>query len=344
MTANTSKTLRLLVAMAVISVAATDLVVAQNLSLNYESLSSLEDPLATEVGDVTLALTGLLDPRLTLSTEGEDAADEGLIGNFQVSAQTQFSNRWRVELAYFGQDASGRTSVFRERNGYTDNAALSVSGAWGAVLGGNISGAVRERTRRLRGVGNASLAFDDALGELAINGVGYEGRFGPWVVAALVDEDGNSDIGAMLQRPTGSRDYRLTLRATEGTYTADDGSTQFNTRGAGIVGEVIYGSTLFDAGAGYERFSWSGQDLDRWYVSSGIRKKIGVISLSLEGHYGRVEGADERAVALGFQYDLARGLSVNLGLNHAKARATLGTMRFMDARDTNAVLSFRYSF
>ena len=171
---------------------------AQDISLNYESLSSLEGPLATEIGYMTFVLTGLLDTPLTLDLEDDDGTDAGFIGNFQISALTQLSNRWRVALTYFGQYVNGQTLVFElGDDDYEDNAALSAGGAWGTVLGGNVSGIVREQTRRLRGAGNASLDFDDVLGMLEDRSAGYVGRFGPWVMSTVVDEDANFDLGAM---------------------------------------------------------------------------------------------------------------------------------------------------
>ena len=329
---------------AVTAMAAAHPATAQNISLNYESLSSLEEPIATEIGDVTFLLTGLVDASLTRDTDDDDAGGADLIGNFQLSALTQLSNRWRVGLTYFGQYATDDAPGSGTDDTYTDNAALSVGGVWGTVLGGDVSGVVREQTRRLRGAGNASLAFDDVLGVLEDRGGGYVGRFGPWVVSTVADGDGNFDLGATFQRPAGNKDYRLTLRATEGVYTAADGSGRFDTRAGGVVGELTYGSMSFDAGTGYERLSSNGPDADRWYVSSGVRTKTGVVSLSLEGHFGRIEGEDEVSAAFGLQYDVARGLSANLGLNYAKARVMLDGARFVDTRDSMAVLSLRYSF
>ena len=332
-----------LAAIAVAGLAAAGPATAQSVSLNYESLSSMEEPLAFEIGDVTFVLTGLVDGRWTVDTEGDDNSDTGYIANFQVSAGTQLANRWRIDLSYFGQEASDPTTVFGTGEDYTDNAALSVGSYWGTLLGGNVSGAVREQTRRLRGAGNAALAFDDFLGALEDWSGAYTGRFGPWVVGAVVDEDGDLDLGATFQRPAGTRDWRATLRAAQGVY-APAGGRRFDTRGFGIVGEVIYGSTTVDAGAGHEHFSSKGPDAERWYVASGIRTKTGALTLSLEGQIGRIEGKDEASAALGAQYDVARGLSANLGLNHAKARVTLDGARFLDIEETKTVLSLRYSF
>ena len=319
-------------------------VTAQNLSLNYDRLSSLEEPLAIEAGDVTFLLTGLLDTPLSFGLENDGTDDEGFIGNFQASASTQLPNRWRVSLAYFGQYATEPELVVEMDSNYTDNIAFALSGIWGTVLAGNISGVVREQTRRLRGAGNAFLAFDDVFGRLAHWGGGYRGRFGPWVISTVLDEDANIDLGAMFQRPLGNRDYRFTVRYTEGAYTSADSTSRYNTRAVGVVGELVYGSALFDIGAGYEHFSATGPDTGQWYLTSGVRMKLGVLTWSLEGHYGQVDGKDKTAIAAGFQYDLARGLSANLGLNHEDARADIGHVSFIDSKDTKAALSLRYSF
>ena len=317
---------------------------AQDISLNYERLSSMEEPIAFEMGDVTVALTGLLDAPLSLDGEDGASVDAGLIGNAEVSALAQLQNRWRVSLTYFGQYVTDGAFASPPDDRYTDRAALSVGGVWGTVAGGNVSGIVREGTRRGRGAGNAALAFDDALGGLAEWGGGYTGRFGPWVVGAAVDEDADFEIGATFRRPMDNTDHRLTLRIGRGVYAAADGSRSFDSTAIGAVGEVIYGSLSFDVGLGYERLASSGPDAERWYLSSGIRGKTGVFGWSVEAHYGRIEGEHEVSAALGARYDLARGLSANLGLNHAKAGVDVGDTRLLDTRDTKAVLSLRYSF
>ena len=317
---------------------------AQTVSLNYDRLSSLEEPLAAEVGDVTLLLSGLVDTPLSLALEGDGSDDAGFTGNFQASASTQLPNRWRAGLAYFGQYADDPELTVDMNDHYRDNIALSVGGTWGTVLGGNLSGVVREQTRRLRGAGNGFLAFDDVFGRLEHWGGGYVGRFGPWIISTVVDEDANIDLGAVFQRPLGTRDYRFTARYTEGVYTSADGMAAFDTRALGVVGELVYGSMLFDVGAGYERFTATGPDGEQWYISSGIRLKRGVMTWSVEGHYGQVENEDKTAVALGFQYDLARGLSANFGLNHEDTRADIGSVSFTHTKDTRAVTSLRYSF
>ena len=348
----TSLRLRLFVVAAITFclIAATGPAEAEEMFFNYDDLSLLEAPLATEIGDVTLVLIGMVDGAWALDLENDDDTDESFDGAFQVGAQTQLPNRWRIRLNYFGTYATdpeaSPDSGFASRvdKEYEDDLALSVRGAWGAVVGGNVTDIVREQTRRTPGAGRASLSFDDVFGSLDGWAGGYVGRFGPWVLSAVVDEDGDFDLGATYQRPIGDKDYRLTTRYTEGAFTSADGSRRFDTRAVSGVGEFIYGSALFDLGVGYELLSSSGMDIEQWYVSSGVRIKIGAVSLSVEGHYGVVEGEEKTSAALGVQYDLARGLSANFGLNYEHARVNLGGVNLIASKGTKAVFSLRYSF
>ncbi len=336
--------LRVAAAAAVAAMAAAPLATAQDIPLNYERLSSMEEPLATEIGDLTLTLTGLIDAPLAFDAENDEAVESGLVGNFQLGALAQLRNRWRVGVAYFGQYATDRRFTSEPHRQYTDNAALSVGGVWGTVSGGNVSGAVREGTRRRRGAGNAVLALDGALGGLADLGGSYTGRFGPWVIGAAVDEDGNFDIGATFRRPIQHIDHRLSLNVSNAVYVPVGGRRSFDSRAVAGVGEVIHGSTVFDLGLGHERLSSRGRDVRRLYVSAGTRGKAGALGWTLEAHCGRIAGESEISLALGAQYDLARGLSANLGLNHGRASADAGGEGLLDLRDTRTILSARYSF
>ena len=115
MTANRVRRAALPAAVVAAGMAAAGSATAQPVSLNYESLSAMEEPLAVEGGDVTVTLTGLVDARLSVDNEDGNETDTGSIANFQVSARTQLPNRWRVDLSYFGQHASDPTTLFGDR-------------------------------------------------------------------------------------------------------------------------------------------------------------------------------------------------------------------------------------
>ena len=332
--------------LAILFASSTQLAWAQIISLNYDKLSSLDSPMAIEVGDVTLSITGLLDTANSYSIKNSYDSTNA-IGNVQLSLQTQLPNRWRVEAVYYGQIGNVTEAETEQDYDYTDNIALSIEGAWGSVLGGHASSAVREDTRRLRGAGNGLLIFDDFFGGVENENLGYKGRFGPWVLTSVVDGNGDFDIGVMSQRPMGNKDYRFTARTLHGTYSSggnQEDQAMFDTTALGMVGELIYGSTLFDLGIGYEQFRSSNLALNRWFVSKGMHVKVGMMSVSLEGHFGRIEGDDEVSAAFGVQYDIARGISTNLGINYWKITSSPEDIEFLTANDSEVVFSIRYDF
>ncbi|MEZ5743934.1 MAG: hypothetical protein R3D89_09470 [Sphingomonadaceae bacterium] len=320
---------------------------AQSVDLNYDRLSSLEEPIAVDLGQVTVELTGVMDVPIEFDLDGDpmvDNVDPGFIGNFQISAQTQLPNRWRLGAAYFGQYATDASQLYDNRDDYHDNVAGFIGTSFGTVLGGNVNGQVREVTRRRRGVGNGFLSFDDFYGKLDNWGGAYVGRYGPTVVSAAVDENGDFELGGFFQRPLGQRDYRFALRFANARLTSHDGTTQFDTKGAMAVGEIVYGSTVFDIGAGYEKLESDTVDVDRWFLSTGMQTQIGPWRLSGEAHYGKAAGDKERSVGLGASYDFARGLSVNAGVNYEKARIEAGPVKIVQADAVRGLISLRFSF
>ena len=310
------------------------------ISLNYDNLSSFEEPLAFEIGEATVLVGGVVDVPVTLPLDHsifDNDVDATLIANLDISIEMQLANRWNVGVSYFGQYDDNA-------NDYEDNVAGFVRTSWGSLIGGNVDGLVREATRRRRGTGNAFLAFDDFYGRINRWGGGYSGRFGPTTFTGIVDDDGHFELGGEFQRPIGRKDYRFATRIARARYRAADGVTDFATYGAGAVGEFVYGSSLFDLGIGYENLQAGALDLDRWYVSGGAQTKIGVLSLSAAGQYGQLDGTSESSASLGLRYDIARGLSTNLGVNTRKAEIARDGIPIVDEDETSATASVRYSF
>lgn len=320
---------------------------AQDIDLNYDRLSSLEEPIAYDLGVFTVEVSGLADAALAAGFDrvaDRDDIDPGFTGNVQVAASTQLENRWLVGAAYFAQYATDEAAVFMAREDYSDNVAGFIGTSSGTVLGGNVMGQVRELTRRQRGVGNGFLAFDNFYGQLDDWGGAYVGRFGPSRIGAVVDENGDFELGAVFQRPIGRKDYRFSARYRRSRFSAADGVTVFDSDGFGVVGEFVYGSSLFDLGAGYERLDGNATGLDRWFVSAGAQTQLGPLRVSGEGHYGRAGGDAETSAALGAAYDLARGLSFNLGLNYEDAEIDRAGVTLLQTDEVTAVGSVRFSF
>jgi len=306
--------------------------------LNYETLSSLEEPLAVHMGDTTLRLGGLLDAPVIFDLEGDADTRTELFGNFQLDLETQLDNSWTVGAAYFGS-----YSTIPDSDNYDDNYALYVSGVWGTLLAGNVSGQVLNFTGRGDGVGNINLAFDQPIGNLEDDGIAYIGRYGPSRISAVIDSESNFDLGWEYRRPLGNKDYRFSLfyRNTSDNFI---GATSFDSQAITGLAELTYGSNVFDIRIGGEQLNFLDRNRDRNFVSAGFRKKIGVWSFSLQGLYGEMEQETQRSVALGMAYDLARGLSLNLGLNHLDSEISMNGEQLVGNEVSVGILSLRYSF
>lgn len=326
---------------------------AQVVDLNYDRLSSLEEPIAYEFGGITFELTGVADVPVLAEYDNVSGGDQPsidleFVGNFQVAAETQLANRWEVGVTYFGQYSTDPGRLFlggpMGQADYNDNVAGFVRTSFGTFAGGNTGNLVRELTRRQRGVGNGFLAFDDFYGQLSRWGGAYVGRFGPSQIGLAVDDDGNFEAGAVFQRPLRQRDLRFAGRVRKAEFASADGLTQFDTIGVGAVGELVYGSTIFDLGAGYEDIDGPLSDIDRWFASAGAQTQLGGLRLSGELHYGEAGGEPEYAASFGAGYDISRGLSLNLGLNAEEARLVTGGAEIIETDQLSAIASARYSF
>ncbi|MBL4671172.1 MAG: porin [Arenicella sp.] len=308
---------------------------AEALDLNYESLSSLEQPLAAQYADVTFSLTGLIDAALNYRSNDEDSS---LFGNFQVGAETQLANSWTLGAAYFAEYSSA------DNDNYSDNAGIYLGGVWGTVSIGNVTGLVREQARRTRGIGNASLDFDDQLGQLDDTGLAYVGRFGATQLIATIDGEGGYEIAGVFQRPIGNKDCRLSLQYRDSKLSTDDTGIEFDSKGLGLVAEITYASSVFDFGVGLEQISTDNISANRKYVSFGAAHKVGVLTFSVEAHFGDTDGNNETSYAAGLSYDIARGMSVNAGLNYSDAQVDLNGFTLLNEDQTEGTFSFRYSF
>lgn len=322
---------------------------AQDVRLNYDRLAFIEEPMVLYTEKLTIEFSGLLDAPVVYQRNlntGVDDVRPGFVGTFQVNAQTQLANRWQVGVAYFGQYATDAFGNFNMQDGYSDNVAAFVGTSFGTFLGGNVNGQVRELTRRRRGVGNGFLAFDNSLGRLDRWGGAYTGRFGPSVVGLAVDENADFEAGVFFQRPLGKRDLRFAGRLGTGRFTSADGTANFDSKHISGTAEMVYGSSLFDIGAGYERLEadMALVNLDRWYLSAGANTQIGALQLSGEGHYGQLGGNDEISGALGASYAFARGLSLNLGVNYENSDTNVNAIQIVDTNQLTGLASLRFAY
>jgi len=300
------------------------------LSVNYDTLSFIEEPLAKDLGFATANVSLLIDQSAQYDIEDHDD-DYNSRANGLIHLETQLPNSWTLGAQYFGS--------YNRLAGdeYTDNIAAFVSDEWGLVSVGNVTGSVHENTRRRRGTGNANLRFDDFFGGLDETGAFYSVRTNAYRLSITADQEGQAELGLTYERPIGNSYYFLSLRgrkghAAEGNLVAGDGDTY----GTALVGSYTYANLVFDSQIGYEIIDRNTNDTaDRVFGSAGVHYKQGLFTSSIEGHVGNVDGDTESSAAIGARYDLARGASLNFGYN------------FADLNDTEiqeAIASLRYEF
>jgi hypothetical protein len=302
--------------------------------INYDNLSFQEEPLAFDAGNFTLDARILLDQAAIYDIENENDI-YNTRANFLTRIESRLSNSMRVSAQYFGQ--YDRLKHANDNRRYSDNVAFSLSDQWGTASVGNVTGAVRENTRRRRGVGNADLHFDDFYGGLDESGGFYAVRNNAYLLSLTADAEGRAEAGMSFNRPVGQSFYSGSFRFRKGdlqerNFLTGDGETY----GAAAVLSYAYSNWLIDSQFGYEYLEDTfGGDTNRYFGSIGAQIKLHLLSLSAEGHIGSIEDEEIYSTALGLRYDLARGASLNFGYNYADN----------NRRDIHEVISsIRYEF
>lgn len=310
----------------------------QERRLFYDQISMVEEPLATQIGDTTFSLRGSVELPAQTSTVSKKV-DIGFRGAFEVKAETQLGNSLKVSASYAAEYDHLNADQF------TDKIVLSASGFLGSLYAGNASDMLRENLARTAGVGNADLAYEGNWGKLDRWSVAHLSRHGPYRTGLAIDRNGKFELGFVFQRPVQTLEHKYSLRLTHGEYAPSGSTTVFDTVSAEGVAELIYGSSLFSLGAGFERLNGPISDGDRWFISGGAQTKMGVISLSADAQYGQLDGQDALSAALGARYDFARGASINLGINYKDADVLLdGVQLRKDDNVVEGILSIRYDF
>lgn len=312
---------------------------AQGAGLNPDTLSFFEQPLAFEIFGATVNYNQLIDVPVVYDFRAKDA-DIHPRTNFRANIERQLPNALTIGATYFGSYDG------KEDDEYKDSWAVYGSSVWGRLSGGEVNRSVREATRRWRGAGNAALEFDDVLGTLLEDDLGaaYHLRLSAYTLNAGVDEDGHADFGITYERPNKTVDIRITGRFTNSQIRSVDKTTIFDTYAGGLVGQIEYGSWAVDLGLGYERFDAAIADGNRMFLSAGLHYKVRKLTLSAEGHWGEIDGNSEESAALGARYDLARGLSLNLGYNYAKSDADIDGVTIQSVDMSEFIGSVRYEF
>jgi len=297
-------------------------------SFSYDTISFFEKPTAFEIGIGTLNTNLLIDQSILYrdSTTDYSAATQFLsLFNFG----TQLANGWQFNTQYLAN------YVGFDDDDYHDNLALSIADYWGVLAIGQVTGSVFEQTRRQRGAGNANLAFDQFVGGLKDEGIFYSVRFNSYEFATTIDKEGGFELGANSERPIGASSYFGAVRFRKGE-TITGGEIQ-DTLGGAAVFAYTYASLTVDTQLGIERIdSINSDEIEHIFSSLGLSYKTGPLTISAEAGLAKLDGQKRYSAAFGSRWDLARGLSLNLGVNYQNVEDS--------TEETIAKGSLRYEF
>ncbi len=301
----------------------------QSVPINYDNLSFFEEPLAAEVGPVTLNANLLADQAVQYNTTTEkDTYNTILTGSFR--AETELPNSWQIGAQYFSRYSR------LDDDEYSDNVAVFISDEWGTLAGGNVTGSVTEKVRRDRGIGNAALGTAMFIGQLDEAGGFYAVDINSYNFSIAADQEGYAEAGLRFERPIGINNYVLGARVRRGSLSENsDFGVEGDTYGGTVVGEYLHGSLQFDAQLGYERVEVDSTNNtnDNIFAAAGTRYQYGAYNISLEGGIGEYDGESRRGASLGTRVDVARGVSLNTGVNYTYENdddsvTALGSVRY----------------
>ena len=316
-------------------------------SLNYDTLAFIEKPVAKKMKGFTLTHKQLVDLGIARNMY-TNANELRLRGTFELGVERQLKNAWTLgatyNLSYKANPSALVNGTGIDGIDLTHRAAGYVGGVFGRVSAGSVTEMTKELTRRLRGTGNAELQYDGPLGAPNHLGLSYKGRLSAFTGVLAVDYKGRFDVGVAYERPARKFDQRYTLRLTSGDVTSADGRDHLQTLAATLVGEVIRGRLRMDASLGVEQLDGSIINEKRFWLSAGAGWKFGRFTVSGEGTTGWTGGQQDWGVALGGRYDIAKGMSINLGINHHENSGAIHGVQLYERSKTEVILSARYEY
>ncbi|MEM7300164.1 MAG: hypothetical protein AAF468_03690 [Pseudomonadota bacterium] len=314
---------------------------AEPLSLNYDDLAFIEAPIAKEMHGFTVSAKQLYDAGFRRNTE-KGTTEFVLRGTFETSVEKQLESAVTIGATLNINVDAESMALNRIKN--RNRAAAYLRSVYGLVSAGSVGDMTKEATRRLRGTGNGMLYNDGHLGTPDELGLAYQARLSAYVGTIVADKDGRFDVGVSYERPAATIDRRLTLRGTRGSFQSADNSTTMDTLALSVVGEIIYGRLRIDGSLGAERLKGGRVEADRYFASAGVFYKKGKVTVSAEGLYGQTDGVTDTSLALGARYDIAKGISLNAGVNKLKSDGHVDGVRLFDHDKTEARVSARYEF
>jgi len=289
---------------------------SNNFSFNAESVTYFTKPLAYEYQGGVIEIDNAIAAGYRSELNGDSTYDQYQLAS-RLRYLTQLDNDWDVSFSYLG-------SYDNERfNSYQDIVRVAVKDQWGEVILGNISAVVFERTNRQQATGLFGINDDSFTLPLKRTGLFYQWQTPQLQLMFAVDREANIELGASYYAIIQGNEMTLSARLNNIENTIADAQGVGESQAIALVAQIQRGRWIADAQFQHEKLAFlaNQNDFELNSVSAGLHYSFNRWQWSLSGISKDNELDDtERTIALGIRYDIARGLTLNLGksVNNSK--------------------------
>jgi hypothetical protein len=277
--------------------------------INYDRLSFFEEPLAYQTALGTFSVNALSDWEYR-SEDNDNARYDQLQFVSELGFSTQLKNDWDVGASYLADYSSER------REEYIDEFRVFVRDQWGSLVAGHIALLAFNQTRRQKSFGLLGIEDDNFTLPLESYGAYYQWTTPTITLLVAIDEETNVEAGGVFDKPIGRFQYRLSVRLNQTDNEEGNAQGVKESRGAALMAQVERGRWLIDAQVLVENADslQNDKDFELTTVSAGMHYQFDRLRLSLTGiNRENVLENTERRLSLGARYNMARGLTLNLG-------------------------------
>lgn len=279
--------------------------------LNSDAITFFEKPFTYEAFDGVFELNTNVAVGYQSQNNGNSKFDTHELVTL-YGFYKQLDNGTETSITYFSDYANERNDA------YEDLIRISAKDQWGEVIVGDVSSLIFERTNRFNGDNLIPNISNDQFSLPLDNyGVFYQWQTPAtqWMIA--VDKDANIEVGTRYYKPINGVEYVLSAHANHVENDRGDAQGVNASDSIALTAQAQRGRWIVDTQLLSEKLSLlSGNSITLKGFSGGIHYKGNRWQVSMNATERENELDDtERRIGIDAQYDVARGLSLNLGTN-----------------------------
>jgi hypothetical protein len=312
---------------------------ASNVQASSTQTSNLAftKPIAFQYKTGVIELSNSINLGIRSEENGDSTFDNHQVES-QLSYATQLNNDWDLNVSYTANYANERF------DSYQDVLRASVQDQWGEIVIGNISSIIYDRTRRQIAAGlldtNLSITRDSFTLPLKRTGLFYQWQNPNLQLMFALDRQANIEIGSRYYKILNGNEIVISSRLNNIDNDIADAQGVSESQSYAIMFQLQRGRWVADLQYQQEKLSLlsSPDSLDLNTTSAGLNYSLNRWQWSVSAITKENELNDtEKTIAIGMQYDIARGLSLNFG-------ASVNNTKLFPERFQSYAVSLKYDF